>query len=480
MKEIKGIGYPVGMDSEKIDILHKNLLELPLEKFQENFDDKFNKQDKVDRYISSEFKKASKVFSPKIQLAEQFYKIQPIYFDDSESWWIWNNGQKSWTMIDEVTLTNYLYLSAGYDTINSKERNEILQALKQVGRMYRPREMKSSWIQFKDKIVDVITGEEFESSPEYFSVNPIPYSLHKDRFVETPNFDRLFEEWVGKENVKKLYQIIAYCLLPDYPIHRLFCFIGSGMNGKSKFLQIIQKLVGQTNCCSTELDTLLSSRFEVTRLYKKLVCIMGETNFNEITKTSILKKLTGQDLIGFEYKGKTPFEAKNYAKILIATNNLPETTDKTIGFYRRWMIIDFPNQFSEGKDILKDIPEEEYEELAVKSIFILGDLLKERKFDNEGNLEDRAKQYEDKSNPFDKFWKENIEEEMNSDIPCWEFEKRINLWCKSNRFRSLADVTIAKKMKEKGISQLRLWKEWYENNEAKTKQFRCWGGIKWK
>ena len=93
---------------------------------------------------------------------------------------------------------------------------------------------------------------------------------------------------------------------------------------------------------------------------------MGETNFNEMSRTSKLKKLTGGDLIGFEYKNKNPFEAKNYAKILIATNSLPTTSDKTLGFYRRWMIIDFPNQFSEKKDILKDIPEEEYESLALK------------------------------------------------------------------------------------------------------------------
>ena len=73
---------------------------------------------------------------------------------------------------------------------------------------------------------------------------------------------------------------------------------------------------------------------------------MGETDFNEMKKTSMLKKLSGGDLIGFEYKRKDPFEDKNYAKITISTNNLPSTSDKTIGFYRRWLIIDFPITFS--------------------------------------------------------------------------------------------------------------------------------------
>lgn len=442
----------------------------------DNFDAIIGKPEKP----SKEFKEAAKRFKGKLEDAERFYEIQPIYYDEANIWWLWNNGKKCWYIVDEVTICNNLYQSIGYDTVNGKERAEILQALKQVGRMYRPKVLSPTWIQFKEIIVDVTTGKEIKASPEYFSVNPIPWELHRDKFMNTPVMDRIFEEWVGKEYVKTLYEIIAYCLLPDYPLHRLFCFIGSGMNGKSCYLRLIEKFIGNSNCCSTELDSLLSSRFEVSRLHKKLVCIMGETNFNELSKTSILKKLTGQDLIGFEYKNKNPFQERNYAKILISTNNLPETTDKTDGFYRRWLIIDFPNQFSEARDILGDIPEEEYQSLALKSVSILYDLLKERRFTGEGDIEARKKSYEDKSNPFDKFYKENIEEDANGDIPKWEFERNFNSWCKTNRFREHSDMAIAKKMRDRQIAETRLWKDWFDNNTATKKQFRCWIGIKWK
>lgn len=205
---------------------------------------------------------------------------------------------------------------------------------------------------------------------------------------------------------------------------------------------------------------------------------MGETNFNEINKTSILKKLSGGDLIGFEYKNKDLFEEKNYAKIIISTNNLPTTTDKTIGFYRRWMIVDFPNQFSEGKDILLDIPEEEYECLARKSIIILKELIKDRKFTNEGSIEERIKRYEDHSDPLEKFLKEYTEEDFNSFIWKFDFEKKLNEWCKENRHREMSEVAIGKKMKEKGISQELKQSNWL--TEGIKKQFRAWVGIKWK
>lgn len=419
-------------------------------------------------------KKLGESFDKKI-LVEKILELQPCYYDRARNWWLWNWAETKWERVDETDILNAVERQATVNTINSKEKNEMLEALKQISRKNKPLEIKKTWIQFKNEIIDIDTGEKFRATPQYFVTNPIPWALHEENFIETPVMDKIFEEWVGKENVTKLYEILAYSLIPDYPIHRIFCFIGGGMNGKSKFLDLLRRFIGKSNCASTELDTLLTSRFEVTRLHKKLVCQMGETNFSEMNKTSILKKLSGGDLIGFEYKNKDPFEEPNYAKIIIATNNLPTTTDKTIGFYRRWMIIDFPNQFSEKKDILAEIPEEEYKSLAIKCSFLLKDLLERRSFTNEGSIEERMKKYEDHSNPLEKFLKENVEEDSNGFIFKWEFEKNLNDWCKSNRFREISNVAIGKKMKELHIEQA----EKVAGGFNEGKRWRSWIGIKW-
>jgi len=67
----------------------------------------------------------------------------------------------------------------------------------------------------------------------------------------------------------------------------------------------------------------------------------GRNKFWILTTTSILKKLVGGDVIGFEKKGKDPFDEYNYAKIIIASNSLPSTEDTSDGFMRRWHIIVF-------------------------------------------------------------------------------------------------------------------------------------------
>jgi len=432
-------------------------------------------------FLYHTFKKGLNIFTKQGQV-EEFQKIQPLFYDKAGLWWLWDDKEKKWEVVDEIDILNMISETTGEDTISSKNRTEILNALKQEGRKNIPQPIKPTWIQFKDTIVDIETGKTFKATPKYFVTNPIPYKLHKEKIESTPTMDKIFEEWVGKDYVKTLYEILSYCLIPDYPIHRLFCFVGKGMNGKTCFLRLLTKFIGKSNITSTELDTLLYSRFEVTRLHKKLVCQMGETNFNELSKTSLIKKLTGQDIIGFEYKNKNPFEDKNYAKIIIATNTLPVTTDKTIGFYRRWCIIDFPNTFSEQKDILEDIPEEEYESLALKSLIILKDLLKKRSFHNEGEVREREKRYEDKSNPLDRFLKEECVEDVDGYLFKKEFRENFKAYLEKHGYRKWTDREISLTMKEKDVETKQIYIENFNKIKGEFEKTPYWAyiGLKYK
>jgi len=434
------------------------------------------KKFEVSGEVSDKVEKIIKSFYDKRDLARRILRVQPLYYDNSKIWWGWD-GVK-WKIIDETDVLNFVAKLSTANTIKANEKSEILEALKQESRLNKPQPIKKTWIQFKDFFFDIETGEKIPVEPKYFATNPVPLELSKENYMETPTMDRIFEEWVGKKYVKTLYEIIAYCLLPSYPIHRIFCLIGDGCNGKGSFLRLLEKFIGKDNVTSTELDTLLTSRFEVSKLYKKLVCIMGETNFAEISKTSLLKKLTGQDLIGFEFKNKNPFEDYNYAKIIIATNNLPTTTDKTIGFYRRWLIIDFPNRFSEEKDILAEIPDEEFEYLALKCCFILKDLLDRRKFTNEGSIEERIERYEAKSNFLEEFIKKFTEEDPDGYITKSDFYKQFTAWCKENRHRVLSETSLGIEMKKLGIESSTKYFSWLHDGSGGNA--RVWVGIKWK
>jgi len=411
------------------------------------------------------------------QLAIETIETQGLFYDENQLWWMWNNEDKMWLIVDEIDILNTIDLALDYseNTLKSSIKSEILEALKREGRKHKPKELPKHCLQFKDKIINVKTLDSFEATKEYFAVNPIPWSLIESK--ETPVIDKLFEEWVGEDNKELLYEVCAFCLYPEYFIHRIFVFTGIGSNGKSKFLGLNKKLVGKHNHASTEVEQLLGSRFESVKAYKKLVLEMGETNFDKIRNTSKLKRMSGGDTIGFEFKNKKPFDDINYAKILIATNSLPQTDDRTDGFYRRWLIVDFPNQFEETNgDVLENIPEEEYSALATKCVGVLSKLLDQHVFCKDGSIQDRRESYEKHSNPLNHFIEQNYDKDVNERFPLYMFLESFTVYLDNKKFRRVKKDELMKQLRDEGFDVERAnvkrgddWTKWYFIYGLKTK-----------
>lgn len=395
--------------------------------------------------------------------ALEFIKKQPIFYDKSGIWWIWNLEEHFWEYCDDITILNGIRKSIGINTINSKERTEIINALKQIGREHAPEEVEKNWIQFKDKIVDIDTGEIFKAESKYFITNPIPWKIGETE--ETPTLDKYFKEWVvakglqDESYIKTLYEIIAYSCLKKQFLQRLFAFVGSGSNGKGVFLSILRKLLGKNNICSTELRILAGNQFESSGLYKKQACFMGEVDAYDMENTNLIKKLSGEDDIRYCFKGKTPFTERSSTTCLMNTNSLPVSPDKSKGFYRRWLIIDFPHEFPVGRDILSEIPEKEFENLCKKIIRIAKELIETKRFTNEGNIELRRKKYEDRSNPIIRFVQEHCTEDFEDYEILKKFAFNLNKYLERNRLRPMSNKAIAKRLKDENYDIIRTTKD---------------------
>lgn len=391
----------------------------------------------------------------------KFYEKQPFFYDKSRMFWLWNQEQSKWEYCDDTDMMNAIdkSLQLSGDTIATHIKKNYLEAFERIGREKMPLEAPKTWIQFKDKVYDLENDKIFPASPSYFFTNPIPWGIGDTE--QTLTIDRIFKEWVIKEGIQDesyimtLYEVIAFCLIREYFIHRIICLVGSGINGKSKFQRLIQIFLGFYNTSSGSLDLLMANNFESAKMYRKLACMMGETNFSELKKTDMLKRLSGEDLIRFEFKNKDSFDAYNYAKIIIATNSLPITSDKTKGFYRRWLIIKFPNEFNEKKDILKEIPEQEYSNLARKCLGILKELLQRRSFTNEGTILERKTKYEDESNPLRTFIEEECIKGPNEEVPFFEFYDAFTSYLEQRGKRIISNKAVGTELNNEGYGKTR-------------------------
>jgi P4 family phage/plasmid primase-like protien len=424
------------------------------------------------------------MFTNFLDIAKQFWDVQPFYYDEYKIWWLWNHIEKKWQKIDEVTLINAIDDHTESPTTNSGVKFEILEAMRRVGRRKKPKEPEKTWIQFIDDIYDLKTKQSFKASPDYFITNPIPWKLGEGE--STPILDKILAEWVIKNGiqdesyVKTLQEIMAYCMLSYMPIHRIFCLIGEGLNGKGSFLRLVEKLVGIDNTCATELEVLSSIRFESSKLYKKLVCFIGEVDKGVFKKTKTLKSLTGEDSVRIEFKGKDGFDAKNYANPVIATNHLPETSDKTKGFFRRWTIVDFPNTFNEKKDIISTIPDQEFNNFCRKAIKILGDLIEKGEFTNDGTIEQRENKYEKHSNYINEFVKLYCDIDSEAWVEFSDFCEKYNEYLVNDGLGRKSKVEIGRILVIKGfvkkVKKVQVQFSYGSNDTTKV----CVFGIKWK
>jgi len=125
--------------------------------------------------------------------------------------------------------------------------------------------------------------------------------------------------------------------------------VGSGANGKSTLLEVLKAFLGRDNIASIPLQQL-SRRFTASQLFGKLANIYPDLPSEAFRETGVFKVITGGDQISAEVKYSINFQNfVNYAKMIFSANKIPETSDESDAFFRRWLLINFPNKF-EGEE----------------------------------------------------------------------------------------------------------------------------------
>lgn len=405
----------------------------------------------------------------------QLMKKFKLYRDEFNRLWIYDNKEKLWVEDARNRIEYDLRSSMLSEGDIRKQRvEEIIADLKIMCQGQNPvKEPAWNLVPFKNMIFDAKTGNTFPYSHNYFFMSKLGVNYNQQ--AKCPKIDRIFKELVHPEQLNNLYELIAYCMIRSYPNQKVFFLYGSGGNGKSVFQSILTTVLGKQNVSAVSLHELQSDRFASSDLFNKYANISGELKYGTLDNTNILKKLSGNDIIRAQRKFQQSFDFVNHAKLIFATNELPKTIDRTDSFYRRILLIEFPNKFTgdkEDKDLLRKIPKKEYEGLAFKCASILKRLYKKRfTFTNEKTLSEVEAVYEDLTNPLETFIREFCLEDSSGAIPKQEFRDKLNSWLYEKRLRRLDDKEIKKEMKTLDFS---------DHRSSFGERHREWVGLKWK
>ena len=260
-------------------------------------------------------------------------------------------------------------------------------------------------------ILDVVTQTLEPHTPERYFMKRLPIDF--DPKAECPTIDAYFEQWLPGRS-KALYEIVANTLIGwDYPIQSVVILIGGGGNGKSTYLLLITKFLGEDNVSAIEMQAFGENRFASAKLLGKWANICSDMDRRRIKSTSEFKKLTGGDPIQGEIKHGALFTFFNKAKMMFSLNELPQSPDDTEAFYRRVFKLRFNAKFKgKVRKSQRTIMAECYKEfpgLLNRCIDVLPGLLDRLAFDGDSDdVDEKKENYHRESRPVYGFWEDRL------------------------------------------------------------------------
>jgi putative DNA primase/helicase len=177
----------------------------------------------------------------------------------------------------------------------------------------------------------------------------LPVELSRD--ATCPLFDKMLAEMFSKAAdsaavIDHLLELLGYAVQPRRDRATILYLCGSGANGKSTLLKVIQALVGPDLVWSGKIAAMTQDRFVLPNTRGCLLAIEDDGEPGEKVKTATLKMLCEHKRISTRLVRSTEGISFNSMLMpIVATNGAPQFDDTSHGLRRRLQVIRFDRQF---------------------------------------------------------------------------------------------------------------------------------------
>lgn len=281
-----------------------------------------------------------------IELAEELGR-ENILFAQSYVWQ-WNN-QGVWRRLEERAVKNLVQ-----NFIKSKRRNITKTTVDSINDLFKNAMFKENhkFDVGPQECVNCLNGELSlvdgkwvlgAHNREHYRITQIPVLF--DEYAKAPRFIRFLDEiFAGdhdsQEKQQAILEMMGYTLMAHCRHERFIILVGSGANGKSVLLAVLEMLVGIDNIAGIQ-PSQFSNKFQRAALQSKLANIVTETKQGEIIDDASLKAIVSGEPSTVEQKFRDPFTMRPFATCWFGTNHLPSTRDFSDALFRRALIILF-------------------------------------------------------------------------------------------------------------------------------------------
>jgi putative DNA primase/helicase len=337
-------------------------------------------------------------------------------------------------------------------------------------------------INVQNGLLHTFTWELSPHTPDFLSTVRIPVKFNPAAQARLAL--KFFREVHHPEDIPIIQELFGNCLIFDNSFQKAFLYVGDGENGKSTELNLLKTFIGQDNCTNVSWQSLEMNRFAKSALENKLINTFADLPSQGMNMTTAFKMLTGGDPIGTEKKFKDQYSFINYAKLIFSANKPPKISDEdSYAFWRRWIIINFPNQFPDGKKdprLLEKITTgEELSGLLNFGLAGLARLRKQQKYSYAKTVEATTDFYMRAADPVYAFLQDRCVAEPDPDYfeDKEEFYAAFIQYCLDNKLPTLKPNAFARSLQNQTIIRVRPFRPSVEK-EGKKVRLQAWQGVK--
>lgn len=200
------------------------------------------------------------------------------------------------------------------------------------------------YLSFQNGVLNQATGEMYYHNPCFRTTYVLDCGLIPDYFAcYCPNFDNYLYSATGGDwtLVRRIWEMIGYCISTDTNAKALFCLQGVSGSGKSLLTSFLSNLY--PGRVSTMDVSDLKTNFALGNYRNMSLCISPDMSADPLDAKTIghLKKLSGNDTVNSDVKYSQRTQFRFEGKITMVTNNPILTELPDPAFYKRIVTIPF-------------------------------------------------------------------------------------------------------------------------------------------
>ncbi|MEN6619999.1 MAG: phage/plasmid primase, P4 family [Smithella sp.] len=410
-------------------------------------------------------------FKPRL-LAEKIMQDHKLmYCKDTGDIYRWNG--KFWDEYDE----SYLRKAAIDLLRNEAKKGMVDDAVYQIKNLVtiphgRALNDQLDWICIQNGILNLKTFELLPHDPDCYFTSALPVSFNPDSTDRCTRWEQFLLETIETPGpIAQLQEFFGYCLVRHAKYQKCLFLLGPGEDGKSKTLDILKEMIGEINCAAVSFGDL-EKEFHRSSLYHKMLNISTEIGAQAI-ESPYFKAITSGDPISAAFKNVDNFTFSPYVKLAFAGNSLPRVRDNSHGYFRRFMPIQYKNQFFEDDPRrdpdLMDKLRKELPEIFFWAICGLKRLTEQKRFTNCDETRSLMMKYRRSNNPILCYIEDECElgpemsvltDDLYSDYKTYAGRNGYSIMNKENFFRELyvAQESLRRYRPNKGGERLNMVK----------------------